>query len=764
MEGAKYKVRKNTAWKRVLCAACAVLTAGVMTLQTGFVSLAYPSSGTINDTGVNIRSTSDSSSSDNVMKKSETGMEVSVLGEETGSDGNTWLKVSYNDNGTERIGYIRSDYVDIAGDANGSDGQEVPADGTDGTDGTQAEETTSVTNGDKNPDGLTPIEGLDDGLSCYLDVDQAHFYINQSFTDDMIPDGFYRTEVDYRNNQIQVVKSYDIELYLVYLTNYDDQSTSDWYVYDAEAQGFSYCIKLQTMQGKYLYMLDTFGAGQMDFGYEETTLEIDGKKVQAWQLTLSAEEDLTGENHNFYYVFGINQDGDKGLYSYYAKDGTYQRNILTGLEIVDDQYLSTEENTKLLESQVKELKQKYTDDMSKRFTIICVLIVVCVLLLFVSIHMALKARRLSADVDEDEDDDDDEIAVSREEKKEKGRGRKLFGRKRDEDDEDEEDDDDILARTVSGQQNPAAAENTRKPAENAAYGQQSEAAAARGGYAQTETVVYGQPAAQADMDAAGVQQTAAESQDIDITPEDIEEFNNDRIPVTSFEETASHSYEDDEEEDDYDYEEDDEEEDEDDEEEVRPRRRGFFFGRHRDDEDDEDEDDEDEDEDDDEDDEEEVRPRRRGFFFGRRRDDDDEDDEDEDEEEDDEDDYDEDEDEDDDEDDEEEVRPRRRGFFFGRRRDDDDEDDEDDDEDDEDEEDEEDDEEEQKMSWSRSRQAARARERQTFREEKANKQSRAADYAEKTVAAKRSSRAPEPVYGADDDFDLEFIDLDDDDL
>ena len=43
MEGAEYKVRKNTAWKRVLCAACAVLTAGVMTLQTGFVSLAYPS-------------------------------------------------------------------------------------------------------------------------------------------------------------------------------------------------------------------------------------------------------------------------------------------------------------------------------------------------------------------------------------------------------------------------------------------------------------------------------------------------------------------------------------------------------------------------------------------------------------------------------------------------------------------------------------------------------------------------------------------------
>lgn len=393
---------------------CALLAAGVIYVQSGFVSMAYPETGVINDTGVNIRSTSDSGRADNVMKKADQNMEVTVLDEETGTDGKTWLKISYTDNGTERIGYVREDFVTLSGENTGN------GEGTEGTAQEMPEENGGAETASKNPEGLTPIEGLNDSLTCYLDIDQAHFYINQSFTDDMIPDGFYRTEVAFRNDTIQVAKSNDIEFYIVYLTNYDDQTTSDWYVYDAEAQGFCYWIKLQTMQGKYLYLLDTFGGAKMDFGYNETTLEIDGKIIQAWQLDLSEEEDLTGENKDFYYVYGINQSGNKGLYSYYTADGTYQRNILTGLEIVDDEYLSTEENTKLLETQLKELKAKYTEDMSRRFTIICILIVVCVLLLFIVIHVSLKARK--GDVDEEDDDSEDEEEEEEERPKFRRRG------------------------------------------------------------------------------------------------------------------------------------------------------------------------------------------------------------------------------------------------------------------------------------------------------------------------------------------------------
>ena len=629
-------MRKFNILKKGAYAFCGLLAAGVVCVQSGFVSLAYPNSGVINDDGVNIRSTAVTGSSDNVMKRADENMQVTVVGETTGSDGKTWLKVTFTDGGSEKTGYVREDFVTVSQ-------TETPVEG----------ETPQTPDENKNPDGLTPIEGLDEGLTCYFNIDGGHYFINQSFTDAMIPDGFVRVEADYRGDTIQVVKSSDIDFYLAYLTDYDDQSKSEWCYYDTEADGFSHWIKLETMQGKYLYLIDTFGAGQMDFGYEKRDLEIDGKLVEAWQLMLEAEEDLTGENDCFYYVYGINQSGNKGLYSYYTKDGTYQRNILTGLEIVDDEYLSSEENTELLEKQLKELRDKYSDDMSKRLTVICVLIVVCVLMLFVTIHLALKSRR---------DDEDDY--------------------------EDDEDEDDYEERP-----------KFRKRGES--YDREEKSS--------LEKMI----AEELDEDSGEVPEEEPLPEIMDIEFEEPNDSAEDDMPVIQApedlfeEETSGNDFEDE----DADYEEDDFEDDEDEEDE-----------------------------------EEYVKPKRRGFFFGRRRDDDYEDD------------Y------------------------------EDDEDDEDDDYEDDDYEDEDDDDyEEERMSWAESRRAkkeakARAKEEAKARKARAkadrrnryedeeeddvdvrrsNKKSKAADYAERTVTAKKSSRIPEQAF-EDDDFEFEFIDLDDD--
>ena len=430
-------MKKSSLWKRSLYMACAAAVTGVLALQAGFVSQAAP--GVINDSGVRIRSSADTSSNDNVLTSAGENMEVEVTGEVTGSDGNTWYEIEFLDGGETKTGYIREDFVTL-------DGEEEPEDGEGTADGQEPEEgqDSPAAGQDKNPEGLTPIEGLNEDLTCY--VGETRYYINQGFADSQIPDGFSRTVVDYRGNEIQVAKSNDIELYAAYLTMSEDTSQSDWFVYDAQLQGFCNMIRLETMQGKYLYLLDTFGSAQMDFGYEQTELEINGKTVPAWQLILSEEEDLSGENDSFYYVYGINQDGNKGLYSYYTKDGTYQRNVLTGLEIVDDEYLTTEENISLLQSQLKDLQQSYTDGMAKRFTIICVLVVVCVLLVFVVIHMGLKMRGMHADEDSPEEDDPEDGEEPRFRK-----GGKLmigFGKKEnrepdeDEDEYDEDEDED----------------------------------------------------------------------------------------------------------------------------------------------------------------------------------------------------------------------------------------------------------------------------------------------------------------------------------
>ncbi len=733
--------------------ACGIAAAGILSFQAGFVSHAEP--GIINDTGVRIRSSADTSSNDNVITSAGANMEVEVISQVTGSDGNTWYEIEFLDGGETRTGYIRQDYVTLDGEGDTAATTEEPQTG-----GTDQEAPTE--NENNNPEGLAPIEGLNEDLTCY--VGETRYYINQGFADDQIPSGFSRTTVDYRGSEIQVAKSNDIELYAAYLTMSEDTSQSDWFVYDAELQGFCNLIRLETMQGKYVYFLDTFGTAQMDFGYEETELEIDGKTVPAWQLILSAEEDLSGENDSFYYVYGINQDGNKGLYSYYTKDGTYQRNVLTGLEIVDDEYLSTEENIQLLQSQLKELQSSYTDGMSQRFTIICVLIVVCVLLLFVSIHMGLKARTLRM---AGEEDDQEEPAEKEPRFRKNGRLMLGFGKRdqTDSDDEDEEDyEEDDQEYDGEDEDDEYGDEDEYEEEDDEEYGEEDEYEDEEDEYGDDAESVKDSKIDEADepgpADAEAETEEDEEEEEFDIDSIQIEDISLDDF----MQESAAHSsdamliggehktagevslHSDDEDEFDADEDEYEDEEDYEDGDEY---------------EDEEDYEDEDEYEDE-EDDEEERAPKKRGFFFfGRKKKKEEEYDE-----------YDDEEDEyEDGEYDEDDI--EYEDEYEDGDEEDYEEDGEDEDYEDDDEYDEEDYEEEKPRGWFASRRAKksdrnsrsrREEDDEDYQSQRMRRKSQAADYAEKTVTARKASNSRNrvPNTGQDDDFDFEFIDLDDD--
>ena len=67
-------------------------------------------SATVTASSVNVRS--DATTSSSVAGQATNGMEVTVTGEKTDSDGMLWYAVSFDDNGTTVTGYIRSDFVE----------------------------------------------------------------------------------------------------------------------------------------------------------------------------------------------------------------------------------------------------------------------------------------------------------------------------------------------------------------------------------------------------------------------------------------------------------------------------------------------------------------------------------------------------------------------------------------------------------------------------------------------------------------------------
>ena len=66
--------------------------------------------------GQSVRVRSNASTTSQIVTTAENGMALTVTGQATGTDGNTWYQVNFIANNTEVTGFIRSDYVALSGE------------------------------------------------------------------------------------------------------------------------------------------------------------------------------------------------------------------------------------------------------------------------------------------------------------------------------------------------------------------------------------------------------------------------------------------------------------------------------------------------------------------------------------------------------------------------------------------------------------------------------------------------------------------------
>lgn len=108
-------MRSISKWKKTVLLSC---TAGVLTFagiadQNAVTVWAAPSSGVCMTDNVVVRE----SAVDGAMVGGlSEGQEVTIQDETQGEDGKTWYEITYEVNGSERTGWVRSDLIDTAGD------------------------------------------------------------------------------------------------------------------------------------------------------------------------------------------------------------------------------------------------------------------------------------------------------------------------------------------------------------------------------------------------------------------------------------------------------------------------------------------------------------------------------------------------------------------------------------------------------------------------------------------------------------------------
>ena len=79
------------------------------------VTAVEPVSATVTG-GQSVRVRSNASTTSQIVTTAENGMALTVTGQATGTDGNTWYQVNFISNNTEVTGFIRSDYVALSGE------------------------------------------------------------------------------------------------------------------------------------------------------------------------------------------------------------------------------------------------------------------------------------------------------------------------------------------------------------------------------------------------------------------------------------------------------------------------------------------------------------------------------------------------------------------------------------------------------------------------------------------------------------------------
>lgn len=205
--------------------------------------------------------------------------------------------------GTTNIEVSQSSGVDAAGDA------------LDLTNGSSA-----VTIGPGDP-SLIKEEGTEDtaasGNGPQVEVNGTQYTITGGFSDALIPGGFTKGETQYEGTTCEVVTQEASGISAFYLTPVNEaDGEADFFLYDSEEGSFSPFEEVDLSQDRYIVLLQDDGSVDLPGSYQETTLTLNGKEFPAWQNT---------DNADYYVVYALNADGEKGLYQYDTVDKTYQR-------------------------------------------------------------------------------------------------------------------------------------------------------------------------------------------------------------------------------------------------------------------------------------------------------------------------------------------------------------------------------------------------------------------------------------------------------
>lgn len=164
-------------------------------------------------------------------------------------------------------------------------------------------------------------------------------YVSSVFADEFMPVGFSKTTVTYEEQMVEAAQFDMGGIVLLYVTDADGNN-GNFDMYDQTTGELSDFLQISGIENRFIIALKAGPDVSVPDGFTKATLNWNSQTLEAYAYTGEAGEAVSGGSdgavsggvapvdiNDFFLIYAISSEGNKGWYMYDQNEGTYQRYV-----------------------------------------------------------------------------------------------------------------------------------------------------------------------------------------------------------------------------------------------------------------------------------------------------------------------------------------------------------------------------------------------------------------------------------------------------
>ena len=164
-------------------------------------------------------------------------------------------------------------------------------------------------------------------------------YVSSVFADEFMPVGFSKTTVTYEEQMVEAAQFDMGGIVLLYVTDADGNN-GNFDMYDQTTGELSDFLQISGIENRFIIALKAGPEVSVPDGFTKATLNWNSQTLEAYAYTGDAGDATSGGSdgavsggvapvdiNDFFLIYAISSEGNKGWYMYDQNEGTYQRYV-----------------------------------------------------------------------------------------------------------------------------------------------------------------------------------------------------------------------------------------------------------------------------------------------------------------------------------------------------------------------------------------------------------------------------------------------------